>query len=157
MQYKVPQHIDEEDKILGPLTFIDFIYLLVGGALILFCFVLFDFGLFLFLAIPIALLSAALALIKVQDQPFSRFLVTFLLYLRQPKRRVWADLEAEEDETASQLLDIVADREVKFARKAGNTASAATAPPSPTVIKTDASPIVYPTKPARRVQVTLAS
>ena len=33
MQFQVPQGIDMEDKIVGPLTLIQFLYLLVGGVI----------------------------------------------------------------------------------------------------------------------------
>ncbi len=90
MQYKVPQNIDQEDKILGPLTFVQFIYVLVGGAVVLILFTILRFSIFFFLlALPIIILTAAMALIKVQDQPFSHFLLYFIVYLRQPKRRIW--------------------------------------------------------------------
>lgn len=95
MQYKVPQNIDQEDKILGPLTFIQFIYVLVGGGLILLAFSFFDLALFFLVAIPIAILTFAFAVVKIQDQPFSHFFMAFLVYLRQPKKRVWQDMEHE--------------------------------------------------------------
>lgn len=97
MQYKVPQQIDQEDKILGPLTFIQFIYVLIGGGLILLTFTLFDLALALLVAIPIGLFTIAFALIKIQDQPFSRFFVAFLIFLRQPKRRLWQSAESGTD------------------------------------------------------------
>lgn len=92
MEYKVPQNIDQEDKILGPLTFAQFIYVLIGGGIILIAFALFDFALFLLVAIPVLLLTIGFALVKVQDQPFSRILMAFVHYLRQPKQRIWQDL-----------------------------------------------------------------
>lgn len=96
MQYKVPQNIDQEDKIFGPLTFIQFIYVLIGGAAILLLFtVVRNIIVFIILAIPIAAITAAFALIKVQDQPFSRFFLAFIVYAMQPKKRVWKDIVAE--------------------------------------------------------------
>lgn len=99
MQYKVPQNIDQEDKILGPLTFIQFIYVLVGGGVILLLFTFFDFALFLLLAVPIAILTACFALLTIQGQPFSRIFFAFLVYAFQPKRRTWHDILAEQKPT----------------------------------------------------------
>lgn len=93
MQYRVPQHIDQEDKIFGPLTFIQLIYALIGGALLLVLFVTLPLPLFILLAIPVLTLTIAFSLIKVQDQPFSRFFVSLLVYLKQPKHRIWQDLD----------------------------------------------------------------
>lgn len=102
VQFKVPQHIDEEDKILGPLTFVQFIYVLIGGSLLLLAFSFFDFALFLLVGIPIIVLTAAFALIKVQDQPFSRFFTSAIRYLFEPKKRVWHESLAETPEVKTQ-------------------------------------------------------
>lgn len=93
MQYRVPQHIDQEDKVLGPLTFVQLIYALIGGAILLILFAILPIGLFTILAIPLIALTAAFALLKVQDQPFSRFFVAILVYLKLPKHRIWQDLD----------------------------------------------------------------
>lgn len=89
MQYKVPQNIDLEDKIIGPLTMLQFIYLMVGGMIVYVAFETFEFGVFIIIAFPVALLAICLAFVKVQDQPFSKFLIAALFYLTRPKSRVW--------------------------------------------------------------------
>lgn len=92
MQFKVPQNIDLADRIVGPLTLVQFLYLLVGGIVI---YVLFsvvapiNVGLFFTLSFPIALFSFGLAFLKIQDQPFGKFVMSFLTYLIRPKTRVW--------------------------------------------------------------------
>lgn len=92
MQFKVPQNIDMADRIVGPLTLIQFLYLLVGGIIV---YALFSTiapinpGLFLALAAPITLFSLALAFLKIQDQPFPKFVASFFVYVRRPKARVW--------------------------------------------------------------------
>ena len=92
MQFRVPQNIDLEDKIIGPLTMIQFIYVLVGGLIDYLFFQWFGIkhlGIFLFLAIPIALVALALAFLKIQDQPLSHFVKAGLAYLSRPKIRIW--------------------------------------------------------------------
>lgn len=143
MQYKVPQQIDQEDKILGPLTFIQFIYILIGGGLILLAFSFFDFTLFLLVSIPIALLTIGFALVKVQDQPFSRFFLSFLVFLSQPKRRIWQD--TAKAETKAMADDFFAPENKKQA------APVATEPVAPAAPKA-----LAPAKPARKVPVVLA-
>jgi hypothetical protein len=95
MQYKVPQNIDQEDKILGPLTFTQFVYALIGGGLLLFEYSLLNTAGFLLFGIPTLLLTVCFALIKVQDQPFTRFFVSLLVFLKQPKQRIWQDQESD--------------------------------------------------------------
>ena len=92
MQFRVPQNIDLEDKIVGPLTLIQFIYILAGG---LIDYIMYQaigqshLGIFLILGIPIGLLAAALAFLKIQDQPLSHFIQAGIMYLQQPKIRFW--------------------------------------------------------------------
>lgn len=93
MQFKVPQNIDMEDKIIGPLTLSQFFYLLFGGILI---YILFNklvlAGLtfvFIILAIPIGLFFFAMAFVKVQDRPFPSFVMAAIKYMSLPRARVW--------------------------------------------------------------------
>ena len=90
MQFKVPQNIDLEDKIVGPLTLIQFLYILGGGVTIyLLYFGLHAGFLFWLVSIPIAVIALALAFLKIQDQPLSYFIKAGLIFLSRPKTRVW--------------------------------------------------------------------
>ncbi len=94
MQFRIPQNIDLEDKIVGPLTLKQFLYLMVGFIVI---YLLFQkvaaerhqIILFLILAVPIALFCIALAFVKIQDQPFGQFLFSLIFFYIRPRRRVW--------------------------------------------------------------------
>ena len=69
MRYQVPQFIEVEDKIFGPLTLKQFIYL-IGGAGI--SFVIWQFLpliIAIFFILPIAGLSLGLAFYKVNNRP----------------------------------------------------------------------------------------
>ena len=89
MQFKVPQFLDIEDKIFGPFTFKEFVYLAGGAGL---CFVLFKLlGLF-FGIIPIlivAALSLALARYRPNNKPFVDMLEAGFRYLTQSKLYIW--------------------------------------------------------------------
>ena len=92
MQFKVPQNIDMADRIVGPLTLIQFLYLLVGGIIIYFLLntvAPVNNVLFMALSLPIGFFSIAMAFLKVQDQPFPRFVAAFFIFLFKPKTRVW--------------------------------------------------------------------
>lgn len=98
MQFKVPQNIDMQDKIIGPLTLSQFFYLLFGGLIV---YILFDklvpngYGfVFFVLAIPIGFFSFAMAFFKVQDRPFPSFFMAFVKYLQLPRARVWQHYQA---------------------------------------------------------------
>lgn len=92
MQFKVPQNIDMADRIVGPLTLVQFLYLLLGGIVVYFLFTTVSpvsFGIFLLTAVPIILFTLALTFLKIQDQPFGKFVRSFTLYMTRPKARVW--------------------------------------------------------------------
>ena len=90
MQFQVPQNIDMEDKIIGPLTLIQFLYLITGGIIDYLLFLSLK-GSFIFwiLALPIGIFALALAFLKIQDQPLSYFVKAGLAYLSRPKVRLW--------------------------------------------------------------------
>ena len=70
MQFQVPQFIDIEDKIFGPLTAKQFFYLAGGGALIFIMYVFLQFWLVILLGVPVAALSLSLAFLKINGVDF---------------------------------------------------------------------------------------
>jgi len=94
MQFKVPQFLDIEDKIFGPFTFREFIYLAGGAGL---CFVLYRLLGFYLGAIPIlamAALALALTFYKPNNKPFINMIEAGLKYMTQDKLYVWKKPEA---------------------------------------------------------------
>jgi len=89
MQFQVPQNIDLEDKIIGPLTLKQFIYLLVGGMLDYMWYTFFDSALFIILSLPTTVFALAMAFAKVQDQPFPKFLGSLIIFILRPKILTW--------------------------------------------------------------------
>lgn len=115
MDAKVPQRIDMEDRVIGPLTLTQFFYLLFGG---LFLYLLNSwtanspFRVFYFLLFPIvASLSIALAFVKIQERPFIYFLGSLVRYLQRPRRRVW--LKGQTVKTAKIVEKVEEDKKVK--------------------------------------------
>jgi hypothetical protein len=91
LQFKVPQDINLEDKIVGPLTIVQFIYLLSGGII---CYLIFNalkgrVLLAIVIMAPIAIFALALAFFKVQDQPLIHFVKAGLIFWSSPKTRLW--------------------------------------------------------------------
>lgn len=89
MRYKVPQNIDIQDKILGPLTMVQFIYAIVGGGICYTIFMSVPRPFSLILDIPIALFVIALIFLKINERPFLDFLVSILEFNSTPKKRLW--------------------------------------------------------------------
>lgn len=88
-QVTVPQFIDNEDKILGPITVRQFVIMFVA-AIILFLFYKFsDFITFVFACIPIGGLATIIAFVKINGQPFHFFVLHIVITLQRPSLRVW--------------------------------------------------------------------
>ena len=89
MQFKVPQFLEIEDKIFGPFTFKQFVYLAGGAGL---CFVLFKMLGFLLGAIPILLvagIAASLAFYRPNSKPLVEMLEAGFKYALQNKLYIW--------------------------------------------------------------------
>ncbi len=89
MQFVVPQFIDVEDKIIGPISTRQFIIMLVGGLLSFIEYKLTDFSLFLIECLITIGLTLVLAFIKINGQPFHYFLLNLIQTLKRPKLKVW--------------------------------------------------------------------
>ena len=89
MRFEGPQFIEIEDKIVGPLTWKQFIYIAGGAGINLIILLNFPFFFFILIGLPIAILSASLAFHKVNNRPFSIFLESFLNYSTKKKLYLW--------------------------------------------------------------------
>ncbi len=88
-QFVVPQFIDVEDKIFGPVTTRQFLILLTAGILIFIAFRLADFTLFIILFVLIGGFSLILAFYKPNGQVFHYFLLNVFQTVKKPPMRIW--------------------------------------------------------------------
>ena len=127
--YKVPQDVEADDKLIGPFSFRQFIYLIIvvlAGAL--------AWGLsqvFIVLAIiplPVILLFGALALPLRKDQPMEIYLAAIISYYLKPHKRLWDSdgIESLIEITVPKVIEIQrsknitqADAEQRFSYLAG--------------------------------------
>lgn len=89
MQFVVPQFIDVESKIIGPITPRQFIILFVTAGIIGLCYKIADFTLFLIEAVIIFGFGVALAFVKINNQPIYYFLLNIVNVAKKPGLRVW--------------------------------------------------------------------
>jgi len=109
MRFQVPQFIDVEDKIFGPFTLKQAIYL-AGGAMVAVGAITF-FGLFfgLLLSAPIVVLALALAFYKINNRPFIHTLESAFKYFTANKLYIWKksemlEIKGVEDKKYSSLV-----------------------------------------------------
>ena len=93
MRYQVPQFIEFESKIIGPLTFKQFIYILggCGGTYVLYKI----FGIFpgiLFMAVLWAL-SFSLAFVKINNKSFVDVLAAAFAYATKSRLYIWKKID----------------------------------------------------------------
>jgi hypothetical protein len=89
MRFEVPQFIEIEDRIFGPLTWKQFVYLAGGAGFGVIIFFWLPFIFFIFLAIPVGALAAALAFYPINNRPFSIFLESVYTYFKNHRLYLW--------------------------------------------------------------------
>lgn len=107
--YKVPQDVEAEDKLLGPFSFRQFVYLMVAFGLIGAGYVL------SLILLPLALIPApfvivlfALALPLKKDQPMETYLLALVsFYFLKPRKRLW------QPDGITALVEITAPKEIE--------------------------------------------
>lgn len=107
--YKVPQDVEADDKLIGPFSFRQFIYLIVVALAITLGWGLSQ--LFVPLAIvplPIILLFGALALPLRKDQPMEIYLAAIVSFFLKPHQRLWDPdgIDSLIEITAPKMVDV---------------------------------------------------
>lgn len=106
--YKVPQDVEAEDKLLGPFSFRQFIYLIIAALGIALAWGLSQ--IFIVLAViplPIILLFGTLALPLRKDQPMEIYLAALISFYRKPHKRLW------DPDGVESLIEITAPKTVE--------------------------------------------
>lgn len=95
-QYKVPQDVEADDKLIGPFSFRQVVYLFIAAGLIAAAVGLFQlFPLLAIIPVPFILLLLALALPLKKDQPMETYLVALISYYLKPRKRLWTPGQKE--------------------------------------------------------------
>lgn len=109
--YKVPQDVEADDKLIGPFSFRQFIYLIIVALSLALAWGLGQ--LFIPLAViplPIILLFGALALPLRKDQPMEIYLAAIVSFYLKPRKRLW------EPDGIQSLVEITAPKVVEVQR-----------------------------------------
>lgn len=94
--YKVPQDVEADDKLLGPFSFRQFVYLMVVGGLVMMAVGLFQiFPLLAAIPVPFALFFLILALPLKKDQPMETYLAALVSFYLKPHKRFWMTGQSE--------------------------------------------------------------
>ena len=107
--YKVAQDVEADDKLIGPFSFRQFIYLIIVAISIALAWGL--SRVFVGLAIiplPLILFFGALALPLRKDQPMEVYLAALLSYYLKPRKRLWTPdgIESLIEITAPKVMEV---------------------------------------------------
>ena len=88
-QFTVPQFIDVEPKIIGPITTRQFLIFLGAALMIFLCYKLFDFTGFVLTSVFILAASGVFAFLKINGRPFHFFILNLIQTIKRPSLRIW--------------------------------------------------------------------
>ncbi len=111
MRFQVPQFIEVEDKIFGPLTFKQFIYLAGAGGIAVAAFSFLPKFFALLISAPVVILGLALAFYKINNRPFIFMVESFFKYFSKERLYIWkkADkkpIRTKDGDTANPMVYI---------------------------------------------------
>jgi hypothetical protein len=89
MRFTVPQFIEHEPKIVGPLTFKQFIFVGSAAALCFAIYFLVEFYIFIIACIILGGIALSFAFLKVGGRPLSTHLGNFFKFTLAPKIYIW--------------------------------------------------------------------
>ncbi len=95
MRFEVPQFIEIEDKIVGPLTWRQFVYIAGGVGILVIMYLSLPFLFTIILGLPLGALAVSLAFHKINNRPFSMFLESSISYFSKNKLYLWRKEEAQ--------------------------------------------------------------
>ncbi|MDI6717718.1 MAG: PrgI family protein [Patescibacteria group bacterium] len=89
MQFQIPQFIETEDKIAGPLTLKQLLYFIGAGAVSFLAYAIFSFWLWFLITVILAAISASFAFLKYNGQPLIKIAFSALEFFWNPRLYVW--------------------------------------------------------------------
>lgn len=89
MQYQVPQFIEVEDKIFGPFTLKQFIYIAGAAGISAVFFLSLPFFFAFLLSIPFVAFGGALAFVKINNKPFIEVVESAFFFFTNGKLYLW--------------------------------------------------------------------
>ncbi|MDD5083870.1 MAG: PrgI family protein [Candidatus Moranbacteria bacterium] len=89
MLFNVPQYIDVEDKVAGPLTVKQLLWMIGMVAVLMILWNIYDPLAFFIAAVPVVCIFVALAFYRPYNQPLIVFIGNAILFIVRPKVYVW--------------------------------------------------------------------
>jgi len=88
-QYSVPQFVDRETRLIGPLTVRQILTLGAAAGLLFIIFFILDFFAFTIAVVVVSAVALALAFVQINGKPLLYLLTSFLNFFLQPRTYLW--------------------------------------------------------------------
>lgn len=92
MLFNIPQFIDKEDKLVGPLTAKQLGWLGGAGAVLILFWAVLDTGAFILASMPVLAIFAALAFYRPNGESLISFIASAVNFTLKPKMYIWSRL-----------------------------------------------------------------
>lgn len=89
MQFVVPQFIEVESKVIGPISVRQFIILLATAGIIFIWYSIFSTVFFVVLSVVTFGIGVVFAFVKVNSQPFHQFALSVIQTVKRPALAIW--------------------------------------------------------------------
>ncbi|MFZ2523597.1 MAG: PrgI family protein [Minisyncoccia bacterium] len=108
MRYQVPQFIEIEDKVIGPFTIKQFVYVVGGAGLSFIIYTFLPLYIAFVLIAGVEALSLSLAFYKINNKPFIDFLESAFKFYTKPNLYIWKkeDKPIQQSESIGQRAQI---------------------------------------------------
>lgn len=106
MRFVVPQFIEVEDKIIGPLSVRQFLIFLAGLGFCFLAYKIFSLIIFIILAVMILGISGVFSFANINGQMFHYFLLNIITTFKRPNLKIWSRDVTLEDIKKSQKKSI---------------------------------------------------
>jgi len=105
MPFQVPQYIGIEDKVIGPLSFRQFLYLSGGSGAAFLAYRFLPLYIGIFVIIPCLVLALSLAFYRINNRSFLTMVEHATRYFVKPKLYVWHHRERLEKKKKDKTID----------------------------------------------------
>lgn len=105
MRFQVPQFIEVEDRIFGPLTITQFIYLAGGFGFFGAMWLMLPLWAAILVGGPVALLGVGLAFYKVNERPLIAVMEHAFQYYIKDKLYIWQRIEKKPEDVAREAAE----------------------------------------------------
>ncbi|MBU6310728.1 PrgI family protein [Patescibacteria group bacterium] len=105
MRFQVPQFIEVEDRIIGPFTITQFVYLAGGLGFLFALWLTLPLWAALLLGVPVAALGGALAFVQINNRPLITTLEHAFFYALKDKLYIWSKRTKSPAELAKEAVE----------------------------------------------------